>query len=505
MAETPDLMKQVLGSPRLPSLPAVAVQLIDQVQDDEVAIDEIAQSITCDPALASKILKTVNSSFYGQSSTIGSIQQAVMVLGLNSVKTLALGFSLVNNLTDSGDKDSVDLIELWRRSLFGATAAKRICEMLNVVQMEEMFLASLLQDVGVLALSQVLDERYAAVYALAKDDHRQLARHEQSVFGCDHTQIGDAMASNWGLPPLLVQPIRHHENPDDAPEELRQLVRIVAAGACVAEYMLNPEDQARASDYLACMQRWFNLEAEASHQLLGEFQRESCELQRLFEIPAGELETPEQIMTRAGQALEKLAIDAVEQAKQLEQDNTELREAAYTDPLTGAINRRGFDEQIAEQFLHAGKGRPLALLFLDIDHFKRVNDTHGHQTGDLALAGFAEVATNLLGDSGRVYRYGGEEFAILCPGMDRKQAASLAEQVRLAVQQTGFMTEAGEPLSLTTSIGVSVYEGSTYRRPDQLIHAADSSVFAAKDAGRNQVRVFVPRQATPGESPPQAA
>jgi len=492
MADPANLMNQVLSSPRLPSLPAVAVQLIDQVQDDDVAIDDIAQSIICDPALSSKILKTVNSSFYGQSKTIGSIQQAVMVLGLNSVKTLALGFSLVGNLTESGGK-GIDLMRLWRRCLFSATSAKRICELLNIVQMEEVFLASLMQDVGVLALSQVLGDRYAAVYALAQDDHRHLARHEQAAFGCDHTQVGEAMATNWGLPPLLVAPIRYHETPDEAPEELRKLIRIVTAGASAAEFMLNPEDEACATEYVACMQRWFNLGPEQSRPLLGEFQRESCEMQRLFELPTGDLDTPEQLMRRAGEVLERLAFTATEQAKRLEQDNTKLRQAAYTDTLTGATNRRGFDEQLAEQFVHASADQPLTLLFVDIDHFKLVNDRFGHQAGDLALAGFAQTLTKTLGVRGRVYRYGGEEFAVLCPGINRKKAATLAEQLRQAVQQTRFQTDAGEPLDLTTSIGVAVYEGAIYRRPEQLVQAADSSVYAAKAAGRNQVRIFVPR------------
>lgn len=504
MAETTNLMNQVLGSPRLPSLPAVAMQLIDQVQQDDVAIEDIAQSIICDPALSSKILKTVNSSFYGQANTISSIQQAVMVLGLNSVKTLALGFSLVGNLTGSGDQ-GVDLMQLWRRSLFGATATKRICELTNVVQMEEMFLASLLQDVGVLAMSQVLGQGYASVYTLSEDDHRQLARHEKAAFGCDHTEVGEAMANNWGLPPLLVAPIRYHETPEEAPDELRKLVRIVTAGAYAADFMLQPEDEERAADYIGCMQRWFNLGPEQSRPLLGEFQRESCEMKRLFELPTGDLDTPEELMRRASEVLERIAIDATQQARQLEQDNTKLREAAYTDPLTGVANRRGFDEHLAEAYLHASADRPLALLFLDIDHFKEVNDTFGHQTGDLALVGFAKTIQQALGSDGVVCRYGGEEFAAICPGMGRKLAAVLAEKIRLTVQQARFESEADEPIELTTSIGVAVYEGQAYRRAEQLTQAADSAVFAAKSAGRNQVRVFIPRGKTSEKDVTQAA
>ena len=148
-----DLLDRLLRSPQLPSLPAIALEVIDLVQEKDVNIKQIANTIQHDPALSSKILKTVNSSFYGQAHTIGTISHALVVLGLNSVKTLALGFSLVSNLKEAGG-DGLDHFEFWKRSLYTATAAKNIARHIGLVQQEEAFLGGLLQDLGMLAMNQ---------------------------------------------------------------------------------------------------------------------------------------------------------------------------------------------------------------------------------------------------------------------------------------------------------------------------------------------------------------
>ena len=112
-----ELLERILKSPRLPSLPAIALEVIDLVQQQDVDIKQIANTIQHDPALSTKILKTVNSSFYGQAHSISTISHALVVLGLNSVKTLALGFTLVNNLADE-QTGSFDHLTFWKRSLY---------------------------------------------------------------------------------------------------------------------------------------------------------------------------------------------------------------------------------------------------------------------------------------------------------------------------------------------------------------------------------------------------
>src|SRR5215471_1697324 len=120
------LVERIKQCPNLPSLPAIAMQVLEMAQKADVDIAEIARIISKDPALSSKILRTVNSSFYGRSQHVSTISHALVILGLQSVKTLVLGFSLVTNLAKSKGKGGFKHIHYWRRSIYAATAARII-------------------------------------------------------------------------------------------------------------------------------------------------------------------------------------------------------------------------------------------------------------------------------------------------------------------------------------------------------------------------------------------
>src|SRR5215204_3921264 len=141
------LLQRIKQCPSLPSLPSIAVQVLDLAQRPEVDIAEIARIICKDPAMSSKILRTVNSSFYGRSQHVSTISHALVILGLQSVKTLVLGFSLVSNLSKNKSKGFKHLL-YWKRSIYAATAAKVLAGRINLVQQEEAFLAALLMDIG---------------------------------------------------------------------------------------------------------------------------------------------------------------------------------------------------------------------------------------------------------------------------------------------------------------------------------------------------------------------
>lgn len=491
------LMDRLFSSPQLPSMPAVAMQIIDLVQQDEANVDKIAETVSLDPALSTKMLKTVNSSFYGLPKTIGSVNQAIVVLGLNSVKTLALGFSLVGKLTQSNG-EGFDQTAYWRRSLYCATAAKLLCEKLNIVQAEEVFMASLLQDVGQLAFVQVLEEEYAAILNATGGDHRKLSEIEREKLGGDHTEIGGALTESWGLPPLLVESIRLHENADEADENMLQLIRVVNAGAYAAEVIEHPEDQERVNSYREIYAKWFGIEQAEADELLETTCRNAQETQRLLALPTGELYNPDEILSKANQVLEQISLENARATGELQQANIELEQKATRDAVTGLFNRRHFDEKLDENFLSAGPDKPLSLIFIDLDHFKSVNDTHGHDAGDAVLVTIAETVAKTVDGKGDAFRYGGDEFLMLSTGMSRNDAAVLAEQLRVNIinAMSGLTVgEAGVQPGVTGSIGVATYDGSVFKRSEQLVKAADKGAYAAKTSGRNAVRVFVPKAA----------
>ncbi|WP_255988122.1 sensor domain-containing diguanylate cyclase [Chitinolyticbacter albus] len=164
-----------------------------------------------------------------------------------------------------------------------------------------------------------------------------------------------------------------------------------------------------------------------------------------------------------------------------------LKLAATTDVLTGLINRRHFNYE-AEQAIAAARqqGTPLAVLVLDLDHFKRVNDEHGHDIGDVVLATMAQVIKVVLREGDLAARMGGEEFATLLPKADRQQAMAVAERIRQAVAATPIMLPDNQVLGVTVSIGVGIWQAH-----DTDIHAslkrADLALYVAKENGRNRV------------------
>ena len=186
------LVSRIRQCPTLPSLPSIAIQVLDLAQRAEVDIAEIARVISKDPALSSKILRTVNSSFYGRSQHVSTISHALVILGLQSVKTLVLGFSLVSNLSKAKAKGFKHLA-YWRRSIFAATAARTIAAKINLVQQEEAFLVALLMDIGMLVLDQVLGEQYGEICDAAPS-HEQLSAAEMQALQMDHAEVGASLA-----------------------------------------------------------------------------------------------------------------------------------------------------------------------------------------------------------------------------------------------------------------------------------------------------------------------
>jgi diguanylate cyclase (GGDEF)-like protein len=166
----------------------------------------------------------------------------------------------------------------------------------------------------------------------------------------------------------------------------------------------------------------------------------------------------------------------------------QLRRSAELDPLTGTFNRRTTDLWLARCFTEAHRDeRPLSLLFVDVDHFKGINDTHGHACGDACLRQISEVLRRELEPGDVMGRYGGEEFVVVLPGRNGDGARQLAERLRAAVELARLEWN-GKPIRLTVSVGVSTRLPSE-RQPDAALERADRALYAAKRAGRNQVNV----------------
>ena len=174
----------------------------------------------------------------------------------------------------------------------------------------------------------------------------------------------------------------------------------------------------------------------------------------------------------------------------------ELHELATVDELTRLANRRVFTRRLHEEWIRTARyPAPLSLVMLDLDDFKRVNDTHGHPAGDRVLREFALLVAGGARATDLAARYGGEEFALILPHTDRELAFRVAERVRRAVEEQRFVVDA-TPLRVTVSAGVAtVSSAADLGGPSDLVAIADKALYAAKKTGKNRVVVSDSRQA----------
>ena len=183
--------------------------------------------------------------------------------------------------------------------------------------------------------------------------------------------------------------------------------------------------------------------------------------------------------------------DALEEReRQLLEANERLRYMSQTDALTGLDNRRHLEERIDEMFEHARRlNEPFSCVMCDLDRFKSVNDTYGHQAGDAVLKQFARILRNEVREIDRVGRYGGEEFMLLLPGTVLDAAVTFAERVRKEVEGHTFTFD-GTQICRTASFGVSAWPHPRIGNCDVLVRAADDALYVAKETGRNRVVRF---------------
>src|SRR6266498_1711462 len=168
----------------------------------------------------------------------------------------------------------------------------------------------------------------------------------------------------------------------------------------------------------------------------------------------------------------------------------QMYESALRDGLTKAFNKKYFTDRLESEFTYAVRhAAPLALVLFDIDHFKKVNDTHGHQAGDHVLFEISSLLSSALRAEDVFARYGGEEFAVICRGSDESQAQVVGERLRKAVEGHRFVYE-GTHIPVTISVGLSVLPNPAVKDANDIVGFADQALYKSKNGGRNRVTVY---------------
>lgn len=486
-----ELLEEILSCPSLPSLPAVAVRVIELTASAEVSMKDIAATIENDQALAAKVLRTVNSSFYGLRTRCATISKALVMLGLGPVKTLALGFSLVSSI---GEQDaSFDYVSYWRRGLYTAVASKLIAEAAKKTCAEEAFLGGLLQDVGVMAMYRALGKRYMNVMDQAGGDHRKLVRYELNEFEIQHPDIGAMLAERWKLPPDLVLPVKYHERPTAAPKECTDIVRLVGLGNLAHDVLSDADPSPALRRLYQRAEQWFGLTASTVDGLLRHIAEASRDLSRLFKLDTGSVVDAEAILAQANGQLLTLSKGGVGDSK--------MHQGLQHDPLTGAVSREGFDATLRAAFQASIENKePLGLLELTIDDFKSIQQVAVDLADEVLIGTTALLKKHFEPVGGVVCRVSGEVFAVPLSGVTRQGLAQACEEFRHDLRRASAVWLKGKVATraeVTASVGVALHEPDTggFQTVEQLVTAATKGLHSSRAAGGNAVRVVSQKSA----------
>jgi len=466
----------------LPSLPAVAVKIIEMANDPDADIRTVCEYISLDPVLAAKLLRTANTPLYKSRRVATNIRQAVSILGTHTVLVIALSFTLANSLMKtplSKSNAAFDSNIFWRRSITSALASRALGEKLALNFLDDLLLGGLIQEIGILAYWVIMPEEYEKIFA-STSDHDELLKMERKTFGSGHDELGYALLKKWHIPDYIaLSCINSHSQPE--PKNLGPTLQsCVAVSRYLADYFLYPHETERMIALNRAAQDWLGLESSELVDVIKVMEAGLSAVEELFEIM---IHHPRDVKGILAEAKELLMIHDLSRMKDLE-------DKSQRDGLTGAYNRTYFDETLRREFnLAMQYNLPLTIAIIDLDHFKNVNDTYGHVAGDSLLATVVKTLFDQIRQDDTLSRYGGEEFALILPGTTLAASRTLISRLKDSIAAIAYKFDGGVTIQITASIGVaSYYENATYfQEPRDLIKAADYALYAAKHAGRNQI------------------
>ncbi len=508
-------LETLLESALLPTLPQVAVRLLEISKNPEAEIQEVVKAIKLDPAIAIKILKAANSSYFTFRSEVTTIERAVPMLGTNVVSSLVLSFSLVDSITSTGPLARY-YQDYWKQSIAQAAAAETIGTLCGEGIACENFLAGLMMDIGRLAMLRTLGEKYLPVLQQTDLETTELflVELEREAFGFDHTDVGAGLLAKWNLDPCLIDAARSHHLATNELQSMGQksyfqLLKTTALASAVCDYFCGQQLLLNSQRLNSYAQDLFGFDEGKIQLLLDEVRQKINGVAEMFAVDMSSISSPQDLLAMANEQLAQLAMrqqQAMSQAAQeqqsqlaqatqeLKQENNLLREQAFFDPLTQVYNRRFFDETLQKEISRSRREQKMVgLVLVDIDHFKKLNDNFGHQFGDEVLQLVAKTLNTTTRDADTLARYGGEEFVVIAHQPSVEGLTVLAERMRRSIESLKI-EHAGTRVPVTISVGAGIADCNCVdveKLKNELIGLADRMLYLSKDRGRNRLHVDV--------------
>jgi diguanylate cyclase (GGDEF)-like protein len=468
-----------------------ATQIVQAALRADIEVGELAEYARVDPAFALRILCFVNSPLMGLSKRVDDVRQACTLLGIRGLRNLALSM-LVTGL-DNGKSAGNSL--LLGNCLRRAILARDLGRAFGNVDVDMLFTAGLFLDVGLLLAAK--DQPELAV-EMGSSPAPWRVTCERAAGLLPHPERGAQLAVEYGLSESIVDALTHHHDVE-APFD-RTSATAWLAERCAGVFEGGDTDTHRRVVAEAAKKIGFP-EAHID-EILASTPNRVSELAKIFDRDIGPQPDLAELASRAHDELASLntryealvhSLEAIiAQKQQLEQElrqaNVRLERLASVDELTGILNRRALEEALRRDLARADRdGKAFSVLLLDIDHFKNVNDSWGHQSGDAVLTMVGDILNRSLRTSDVAGRYGGEEFMCLLPATDAAGARVVAERLRMAMLERTVPVVGGF-IQISVSIGIATVLGPGCRTAfESIVRHADECLYRAKAEGRNRV------------------
>ena len=485
----------------LPTTAGVAMRFVELGRNPEAEPADYAKVIGADSSLSSKLLALANSSWAGVRTKVTTIKMAVNLLGVGTVRTLAISYCMTglhNELRLSPSESEA----FWESALSKAVAAKQYASLSDAKRADEAFVAGLFQDFALPVMYAVARQPYLDLLRNPATSAAAQLSAERALFGMDHTEIGRALAQKLELPELFVDTVAFHHSYERLTELVQSAVIRDATFAAalfphtlqnwheedarvLAEFLREHASRDDVAAFVSTVQQEFG-------QLYSFFNEGNAPRAQLTDLLAQTARAIADQTTALVGTVNELLQEAATLGVEFRKRVRTLEGEANCDQLTGAVNRNGFTAAAQQLLANAARyGYGFAVGYLDIDHFKMVNDSFGHGAGDQALQNVVSQARSVLPPDTLIARIGGDEFVFLLDARARQDAVDAAERVVRAI--------AAQPVSAHgTTVPIRVSAGLVYVKAsnvlqalEPLLAAADKLMYAAKSAGGNRVEVRV--------------
>lgn len=491
--DLPDALKTRLEACKsLPSLPAAVARVLTVARQPDASLHEYARAIEIDPALTLRLISLANSVFYArQRHETDTCREAINLIGLDATLAAVMSFGLAR----AAVHEAMDLDALWQRAIIAALVAHQLAETLCPSRSGTLFTIGLLQDIGRLAIAALENESDSASHQV-RDNHEACSRNEFERYGCDHALVGAWLANHWGIPSHLVQGIASSHGPLTGTST--QILCIRLSGVIADAWLSN--DSAKALGRLLRRLTTSPMDDISFTEILEKLQSRLPGMAALLEITRPPQRDVPSLLNEAKQHLfrQVLALNArlddqQAQLDALQTSHDELEQRSRRDALTGLANRAWLEDQLHERFrLCREQHRSLAVIFIDLDCFKQLNDQYGHSVGDQVLRAFAATLSATVREGDLAGRYGGEEFVLILPDEGSEGAMTLAERLSRKLVSDPMATVDGRLLHVSVSIGIACLQDGNYRNAHDLIDTADHRMYRAKHEGRGKTVPLMP-------------